>query len=158
MRAIAAMGPNRVIGLNGGLPWKPIREDFRWFKKFTMGQTLIMGRTTFETLPELPGRDIVVLSNTIDYHTEYQAKWREKCRNLYLRNSVTFNVMDWPNSIVAGGAKTYHNLLPLCNEVFMTHVIDDYEGDTYIPHFEHQFPNSEVLREAKDHWIVRYWR
>ncbi len=157
MKAIAAMAGNRIIGNDGKIPWH-IPEDFKWFKKFTMNQTLIMGRTTFETLPKLPGRDIIVLSNTILHLQEYHTLFRDKCRHLQMRNERTFNVMDFPNAIVAGGAKTYHNLLPLCDEIFMTHVIEDYEGDTYMPHFEHQFPNSEVLREAKDHWIVRYWK
>lgn len=157
MRAVAAMDGNRVIGKDGKIPWH-ISADFKWFKQFTMNQTLIMGRTTFETLPKLPNRDIVVLSNTIVHRQEYHALFRDKCRQLFLKDERTFNVMEFPNAIVAGGAKTYHNLLPLCDEVFMTHVIDEYDGDTYMPHFEHQFPNSEVLREEKDFWIVRYWK
>jgi len=61
--AIAAMSENRVIGVNGKMPWH-LAEDFRWFKHKTMGGTLIMGRKTFASIGKpLPGRETVVLSH-----------------------------------------------------------------------------------------------
>jgi len=56
MKAIIAMAQNRVIGKNNGLPWPSIKEDFKWFKEFTMGKTLIVGKNTFDTLPLLKNR------------------------------------------------------------------------------------------------------
>ncbi len=53
MKAILAMAENRVIGKNGGLPWPSIKEDFKWFREFTMGKKLIVGKNTFDTLPLL---------------------------------------------------------------------------------------------------------
>ncbi len=46
MKAIIAMAENRVIGKNGGLPWPSIKEDFRWFREFTTGKKLIVGKNT----------------------------------------------------------------------------------------------------------------
>ena len=63
MKAIIAMAKNRVIGKNNGLPWPSIKEDFKWFKEFTMGKTLIVGKTTFDTLPLLKNRECLVLIN-----------------------------------------------------------------------------------------------
>lgn len=157
MKAIAAMDANRVIGNKGRIPWH-LPEDFKWFKKFTWGKTLLMGRVTFESLPPLPHRDIVVLSNTILNKIEYHVLFREKCRHLYLRDRNDFNYMDFPDAIVAGGAKTYYNFLPLCSEVYMTHVMDEYEGDCEMPSFEHMFPNQEIVSEHKDFWVVKYSR
>jgi len=57
MKAILAMSKNRAIGKNGGLPWPSIKEDFKWFKEFTMGNTLIVGKNTFDTLPLLKNRE-----------------------------------------------------------------------------------------------------
>ena len=55
--AIAAMAENRVIGNAGAIPWH-LPDDFKWFKKTTMGQTLLMGRKTFESIgrPLLDGK------------------------------------------------------------------------------------------------------
>ena len=61
MKAIAAMAKNRVIGKNGGLPWPSIKEDFKWFKEFTMGKKLIVGKNTFDTLPKLKDRECLVV-------------------------------------------------------------------------------------------------
>jgi len=61
MKAIIAMAENRVIGKNGGLPWPSIKEDFKHFKEFTMGNTLIVGKNTFDTLPLLKNRECLVL-------------------------------------------------------------------------------------------------
>lgn len=155
MRAIAAMGLNRVIGNKGKIPWH-IPEDFRWFKEFTMNKTLVMGRTTFETLPPLKNRNIVVLSNTITDPVAYHVRGRTKCKELFLRDSNTFKINEFENMILAGGAKTYEALLPHCTDVYLTIVLDEYDGDTFMPEFEHLFPNSDRIREEKEFWIVRY--
>ena len=61
-RAIAAMAENRVIGNHNTIPWH-LPEDFKWFKKTTMGQTLLMGRKTFDSIGRpLPGRQTIILS------------------------------------------------------------------------------------------------
>src|SRR3954466_13030539 len=59
----AAMGSNRVIGLDNGLPWR-LPADFRYFKKKTMGHTLVMGRKTFDSIRNrpLPGRRTIVVT------------------------------------------------------------------------------------------------
>lgn len=160
MKAIAAMDANRVIGLNGKIPWY-VPEDFKWFKEFTLGKTLVMGKTTFDGLPPLKNRNIVVLTNTISFsedRTAYLAENKHKCKNLYIRDSQSFNYMDFPDAIVAGGSKTYSALLPLCDELYMSHIMEEHEGDTYMPNFEPHFPNSEIYREYKNFWVVRYWR
>ena len=61
MKAIAAMSKNRCVGKNKGLPWPSIKEDFKWFKEFTMGKTLILGKNTFDTLPKLKDRECMVI-------------------------------------------------------------------------------------------------
>lgn len=60
---IVAASTNRVIGQGLEIPWR-YSEDFKWFKRQTMDGVLIMGRKTFESLPNkrLPGREIVVIS------------------------------------------------------------------------------------------------
>jgi len=66
IKAIAAMDNNRLIGRGGGLPWPTIKEDFQWFKTFTANQYLVVGSTTYKTLPPLPGRKLLVLTRFIE--------------------------------------------------------------------------------------------
>ena len=67
---IFARSSNNVIGVNNDLPWK-ISEDLRNFKKVTLGHTVVMGRKTWESLPEsfrpLPGRKNIVLSKNSNF-------------------------------------------------------------------------------------------
>ncbi len=61
-KAIAAMSLNRVIGAGGKIPWH-LPEDFKWFKQATMGNVIVMGRKTFESLGRpLPNRKNLVLT------------------------------------------------------------------------------------------------
>ena len=62
-KAIAAMSLNRVIGADGKIPWH-LPEDFKWFKKMTMGNIVVMGRKTFEGLGKpLPNRKNLILTH-----------------------------------------------------------------------------------------------
>ena len=153
MKAIAAMDPHRVIGYKGKIPWA-LPEDFKWFKQFTMGKTLIMGSTTFSSLPPLKGRKICVVTNQI----EFDEKARQKCDGLFIVHPRDIPTLadELNDCIVAGGTKTYTLLLPYCTEVYVTHVLEDYAGDAYMPYFEDNFPNQEVIQETKDFWIVKY--
>ncbi len=60
--AIAAVARNGVIGADGDIPWR-IPEDWQRFKRVTMGQVLIMGRKTFDSIGRpLPGRTTLVVT------------------------------------------------------------------------------------------------
>ena len=66
---IAALGRNRVIGVDGDLPWR-LPDDLKRFKQLTMGQPVVMGRRTWESLGRpLPGRENRVLTR----HPAYAA-------------------------------------------------------------------------------------
>src|SRR5436305_15119378 len=67
-KAIAAMSENRVIGQGNKIPWH-LPEDFKWFKKMTTGQVVVMGRKTFESIGKpLPNRETIVLSRSNFQH------------------------------------------------------------------------------------------
>ena len=160
MKAIIAMAENRVIGKNGGLPWPSIREDFRWFKEFTMGKKLIVGKNTFDTLPLLKNREILILTRRVEELDSY-------ITNQYLvnNNNLTGKLIDATDisliesdkdSIVAGGAKTYVNLLPYITEFYVTHVNGTYDGDTFMPPFEDLFTHKEVVKEFDGHKVIMY--
>ena len=58
--------------------------------------------------------------------------------------------------IVVGGAKTYVKLLPYITEFYVTHVNGNYDGDTFMPEFEHLFAHQEVVKEFDGHKVVKY--
>ena len=161
MKAILAMAQNRVIGKNGGLPWPSIKEDFKWFKEFTMGGTLIVGKNTFDTLPLLKNRECLVLVK--------EDKVMAANPNQYLvnNNSMTGQLITMTDFesysqfrkdylIVAGGAKTYIKLLPYIKEFYVTHINGNYDGDTFMPEFEHLFAHQEVVKEFDVHKVIMY--
>ena len=147
-KAIAAMAKNRVIGNNGAIPWY-IPEDFKWFKQNTIGQTLLMGRKTYESIGRpLPERQTLILS-----------------RSSYIaENTITVSDMDsieksaenetiW----VAGGAEIYKLMLPHCDDLYLTRVNAVHEGDTLFPEFEKDFKLNSIIDNKKlfsiEHWI-----
>jgi dihydrofolate reductase len=62
------------------------------------------------------------------------------------------------NLWVCGGEHVYKLLLPLCNELFLTIVLSEHDGDAFMPQYEDIFPYSEILKETKKYWLVRYWK
>lgn len=147
--AIAAMSLNRVIGAKGRIPWH-LPEDFRWFKQVTMGQVLVMGRNTFESIGRpLPGRETWVLSRTGFWHPGVRTiASLAEARALAGRRRV----------FVCGGAQVYAAALPWCSELYLTLVKRLVEGDAFFPPFEDQFELVEEIRETPEFKILRYRR
>jgi len=157
LKAILAIAKNRVIGKSGGLPWPPIKEDFKWFKEFTMGKKLIVGKNTFDTLPMLKNREILVLTRKVEELSHITNQYI--VNNNGLSGKIINDVSDLntdPDIIVAGGAKTYVKLLPYITEFYVTHVNGSYDGDTFMPPFEDLFTNKEVVKEFDLHKVIKY--
>lgn len=148
-KAIAALSRNRVIGQGQSIPWH-LPEDFKWFKEKTMGHVLVMGRKTFESIGRvLPGRKTIVLSRSqfrfpgVDVRTDLEA----------------IDPNQEPGEVfVCGGGEIYRAALPLCSELFLTHVNREVVGDVFFPEVGDQFEPRERLRETADFEIIRYTR
>jgi dihydrofolate reductase len=162
MKAILAMAQNRVIGKNGGLPWPSIKEDFKWFREFTTGKKLIVGKNTFDTLPFLKNREILVLTRLVEELDAYVQNQYFVNNNglsgkmIDIREVMILELKNNPDIIVAGGAKTYVRLLPYITEFYVTHVNGSYDGDTFMPPFEDLFTNKEVVKEFDGHKVIKY--
>ena len=162
MKAIIAMAKNRVIGKNNGLPWPSIKEDFKWFKEFTMGKTLIVGKNTFDTLPLLKNRECMVLTKPVEAIDAYITNQYMVNNNAMTGQMITMEDVESYSQfrkdylIVAGGAKTYVKLLPYITEFYVTHVNGNYDGDTFMPEFEHLFAHQEVVKEFDGHKVIMY--
>lgn len=148
-KAIVAMSENRVIGNNGAIPWH-LAEDFKWFKRTTMGCILLMGRKTYESIGRpLPGRETIVLSR--------QAHSISGVR--VLSDLAEMTRLETEKTIwIAGGSEIYRQSLPLCSEILLTRVHRTVEGDTFFPLFEDQFKQSEILEKNAQFTIERWVR
>ena len=147
--AIAALSENRVIGSGNCIPWH-LPEDFKFFKATTMGYVLVMGRKTFESIGRpLPGRDTIVLSRSGFAHPGV--------RTITSLDALPALVGD-RQVFICGGAEIYRQALPLCADVYLTHVKRVVAGDAFFPPFEELFEPAETLHDNADFRIVRYRR
>ncbi|HCV43862.1 MAG TPA: hypothetical protein DGH68_10300 [Bacteroidetes bacterium] len=123
---IAAIGKNRVIGKDGKLPWH-ISDDLKRFKRLTVGQAVLMGRKTWESLGQpLPNRrNIVITSSPIKDVECYPSI-----------NSALDALKDQAKVFIIGGAQVYAALFDQADELYLTFVDQEMEGDAYFPPFE----------------------
>ena len=124
---IWAQAANRVIGDHGTLPWR-LPEDLTRFRALTMGSTVVMGRATWESLPDkfrpLPGRRNVVLSR----RPGWQADGAVVASSLDDALAGTTAPV-W----VIGGASVYRSALPFADRIEVTEIDGSYSGDVYAP-------------------------
>jgi dihydrofolate reductase len=154
---IIAMAKNRVIGLNNDLPWgKTYKEDMKFFRQTTTGGHVILGRKTWEGLgvPYLNNRLIWVMTRQNYGWLQMMDKNGEPKVNIL---SDT-NALPDGNYFVAGGKSIYEHFMPLITEFFVTYINKDYEGDTVMPEFENNFPNSEVVITNENFEIKKLWK
>ncbi len=128
---IYAVAANGVIGRNGSMPWH-VPEDLAHFRALTSGCPVIMGRKTWDSLPErfrpLPGRRNIVITR----QDGWQARGAEVAHSLEQALEVARRTQAdtvW----VMGGAQVYAQALPLADRVEVTHIEQEFEGDAYAP-------------------------
>ncbi len=124
---IAAMANDRVIGLNGDMPWH-LPDDLKFFKAKTTGKPVIMGRKTFESIGSrpLPNRPNIIISRNV---------------NLTIPNVEVFSSIEQalvkyatePEVIIMGGGELYRQMLPKADRLYLTLIDANIKGDTYFP-------------------------
>jgi dihydrofolate reductase len=138
---IAAVSKNGVIGRNGGLPWH-LSADLKHLKALTIGKRIVMGRRTWESLPkQLPNREHVVVTSLA----------------LTLPSDVivvtTLNeALALPNPtdpvFVIGGNALYADALSVVDDLYLTEIDADVDGDTFFPKWSRN-AFHEVTRETQ---------
>ena len=136
---VAAVARGGVIGRAGALPWR-IPEDMERFRARTLGHPVVMGRRTWDSLPArfrpLPGRRNVVVTR----NPAWQAEGAERAASL----EDALRLLDAaPHVFVIGGAQLYAAALPLADELLLTEIDADVDGDTFFPPFD-----RELFEEA----------
>ena len=129
LHMIYARARNGVIGKQGQLPWH-LPEDLAHFKRTTLGQAVVMGRVTWESLPEkfrpLPGRTNVVVSR----QTSFEATGAQVVSSLEAAMALfPTNEVVW----LIGGAQLYAQALSMASQIVVTEIDADFEGDAFAP-------------------------
>ncbi len=122
---ILARADNGVIGRDGRLPWQ-LPADLRRFKALTMGNPMIMGRKTFDSLPGLlDGRRHIVLTR--------DAGWQEEGAEAVGSVEEAIRIANAPHIAVIGGAEIYRQFLPVADRIELTEVHIEARGEVIIP-------------------------
>ena len=143
------MAENRVIGRNNSLPWH-LSEDLRYFKRTTMGNCIIMGRKTWESIGRpLPGRTNIVITTKPNYEAEEGRVVGSLPEAIKLAESISL-IDGSEEAFVIGGAGIYQTALPLANRFHLTRVHAQVEGDTLLADFD-ETQWQEVERQDFQH-------
>lgn len=147
---VAAVARNGVIGNGPDIPWRVPGEQ-KAFKELTLGHTLVMGRTTYESIGRpLPGRTTIVLTRAPDWSAEGVLVARS------LVDAFALAATREGEIVVAGGASVYAEALPLAAEQIISEIPLEPEGDVFYPDFD-RAAWVETDREHFDGYDRVWW-
>jgi dihydrofolate reductase len=126
-------------------------EDFQWFKRMTIGQVIVMGRKTYESIGKsLPNRTTLVLTRS--------GHVLSGVRTISSLSQIDPGQPELAGReiFICGGAQIYEQALPLCSDLYLTVVKREVQGDAYFPSFEDQFELVESLMEREEFKVLHY--
>jgi len=142
LHLIYARARNGVIGKDNQMPWH-LPEDLAHFKRVTLGQPVIMGRKTWDSLPArfrpLPGRVNIVVTRQADWSAEGALKARSIEESMHLCGQAS-------DAWIIGGADIYRQAEPLASSAVVTEIDAEFVGDAFAPTLSP--PWHEVERQS----------
>ena len=144
---IWAESRNGVIGDMNTIPWT-VPEDLQQFRNFTVGEAVIMGRKTYESLPQqpLPSRRCVVITR----QENYQAEGAEVVNSL--EEAIELTKDQDQTVFIAGGAEVYHDALPIATHAIVTEIDIDVNGDDFAPTLDENW--TQYLQNPDSGWYA----
>ncbi len=140
-----------VIGRNGEIPWR-LPEDVAHFKSVTMGYPIVMGRKTWDSLPErfrpLVGRRNIVVTR----QKGWTADGAEMANSLLGALEVAGPGEVW----IIGGSELYSAAMPLADRLSVTEIDADIEGDAYAPTIGPAWAHDDAPWQTSDRDGIRY--
>ncbi|MBG9979992.1 dihydrofolate reductase [Facklamia sp. DSM 111018] len=128
---VYAQDKRGAIGYNNDLPWY-LPNDLKFFKKVTMGHSILMGRKTFESMNKrlLPGRKTIVMTSDVEYGQDIEG--------LKVVNSIdqVIKLANDQELMVIGGAGVFKSLFPYVDRIIRTVIDEEFEADTYMPELD----------------------
>jgi dihydrofolate reductase len=145
---IAACSENRVIGKDGTLIWH-IPEDLKRFKKLTLGNPIVMGRKTYESIGKpLPGRTNIILTRDKNFKAE-------NCL-VYNKISDVLEIFEKNNIFVIGGGEIYKQFLDRADRIELTLIHKNFDGDTYFPQIGNDWEVIECQKSNFENIDIDY--
>lgn len=139
---IAAMNLRRVIGNNGKQPWS-IPEDLQRFRQLTTGHTVLMGRKTFVAIGRpLPRRRNIVVSRQRDFFSEGITVYSDLPAALEAESSAI-------KIYIIGGGEIYRQTIGMADELVLTVVENNDDGDVFFPDFLNDPSHSFTLTDRE---------
>lgn len=136
---LAAVAKNKVIGKDNQLVWH-LPADLKHFRELTTGETVVMGRKTFESIGKaLPGRRNIVVTR----HRDYQAPGCEVVHSL--EEAAEAGEQD-DNVFIIGGGEIYRQAMSIAGTLYITEIHQDFTGDTVFPGIDPEIW-AETFRE-----------
>ena len=170
--AIAAMSENRVIGLDGKIPWC-CPDDLIFFKETTQRHPVIMGRKKYESLPDrfrpLPNRLNIVLTrdrNILRGRSQSEdvdgTVWVEnpaEAMNVAREQSISETSKGEVEDVfVIGGSEVYRMFMPCTSRLYFTVIKENHQGDTYFPSWPNHWEKTVLVDHEGDHKNPAYRR
>nr|AIA11971.1 Dihydrofolate reductase [uncultured bacterium] len=148
---IAVLGEDtRAIGIDGDLIWTRLRADKIRFRKLTYGHPVIMGRKTWDSLPDmyrpLPGRTNIIISRD----ASLVIPGAIVVRSLDDAIAAARKSLGSDEIFIIGGGIVYAKALPYVDRLYLTLVQSDAAGDVFFPEYEVDFPEEiERIRDSE---------
>jgi dihydrofolate reductase len=133
LKIIVAVGAgNHVIGANNELPWQKIPRDMKHFRDTTMGHPIVMGRKTWDSLPEahkpLRGRENIILTRNPS-----SVEISKGSVTIFENIEHVHRLAKTEDVFVIGGAEIYQLCMPHAEVLHLTFVHGEFKGDAYFP-------------------------
>ena len=148
---VVAASENNVIGVNGDLPWH-IPEDLQFFKDATVHKPIIMGRKTFESLPNkkgLPKRLNIVITRQDDYTAENAHVFKSLEEAIEFAKSQKDQYGE--ELCIIGGGEIFTQSLEITQKVYLTRVHTDIKnGDAFYPELPEHFEKIESVKKTQE--------
>lgn len=141
IKIIAAVSKNNVLGDDNKLIWS-LPNDLKRFKKLTSGNTVVMGRKTYESISKpLPNRRNIIITRDEKYDVEGCEVVNSINEALLLCNKDCF---------IIGGGEIYNQTIDIADKIFLTLVDGDFKGDTYFPKIKEDWCKVSDLENDTD--------
>jgi len=130
IKAILACDQDWGIGKDGDLPWPHNTEDLKWFKESTIGGVVVMGKSTWNSLPRkpLPNRENIIITSS------EQDKEQDGCQfiKFNIAKKELVNMSKSRDVWIIGGAKLVKGLLDIIDEFHLSRIQGSYDCDTFL--------------------------
>lgn len=150
---VVAHDEHFAIGNENWMPWN-LPEDLKHFRKVTLHQNIVMGRTTFEAMKKpLPNRHTFVVTRNKEFHFEHE--------NVRVAHDLDALIQEYKQKeevlFICGGAKIYTQALPYVDEMWISLVHGTHKADTYFPTYD---PQDFILisKEGKEGFDILHYR